>query len=60
MLLVEPGAFYIMDRGYIDFTRPKAMAQYQAFFVVRARDNVQFRAPAASATRATGCSHLQR
>jgi len=42
-LLVEPGAFYIMDRGYIDFSRLHTLAQSQAYFVVRARDNMQFR-----------------
>ena len=42
-LLTEPGAFYIMDRGYIDFSRLHTLAQSQAFFVVRARDNTQFR-----------------
>ena len=42
-LVAEPGAFYIMDRGYIDFARLHALAQSQAFFVVRARDNMRFR-----------------
>lgn len=42
-LIAEPGAFYIMDRGYIDFARLHALAQSQAFFVVRARDNMRFR-----------------
>ena len=42
-LIVEPGAFYIMDRGYIDFARLYAMSQSQGFFVARARDNMQFR-----------------
>jgi hypothetical protein len=42
-LLAEPGAFYIMDRGYIDFARLHALHQSQALFVVRARDNMQFR-----------------
>jgi IS4 transposase len=32
-----------MDRGYIDFSRLHNMAQSQAFFVVPARDNMQFR-----------------
>jgi hypothetical protein len=41
--LAECGAFYIMDRGYIDFARLHALHQSQAFFVVRARDNMQFR-----------------
>ncbi len=42
-LIVEPGAFYIMDRGYIDFARLYTLSQSQAFFVARARDNMQFR-----------------
>jgi len=42
-LVAEPGAFYIMDRGYIDFARLHALDQSQAFFVVRARDNMRFR-----------------
>jgi len=42
-LIAEPGAFYIMDRGYIDFARLHALHEAQAFFVVRARDNMQFR-----------------
>jgi len=41
--LAEPGAFYIMDRGYIDFARLYALSQSQAFFVARARDNRKFR-----------------
>ena len=41
-LVVEPGAFYIMDRGYIDFARLHAMSQSQGFFVARARSNMQF------------------
>jgi len=39
-LLVEPGAFYIMDRGYIDFGRLYAVTQSLAFFVVRAKRNL--------------------
>lgn len=42
-LLAEPGAFYIMDRGYIDFARLYALHQSRAFFIVRSRDNMQFR-----------------
>ena len=42
-VIPEPGAFYIMDRGYIDFARLHTLAQSQAFFVVRAHDNMQFR-----------------
>ncbi len=42
-LIPEPGAFYIMDRGYIDFARLHRLTQAAAFFVVRARANFQFR-----------------
>jgi len=36
-LVVEPGAFYVLDRGYIDFGRLYRVTQGLAFFVVRAR-----------------------
>jgi len=38
----EPGAFYVMDRGYMDFERLHLIAQAGAFFVTRAKDNLQF------------------
>jgi hypothetical protein len=38
----EPGAFYVMDRGYMDFQRLHLIAQAGAFFVTRAKDNLQF------------------
>ncbi len=37
------GAFYIMDRGYIDFARLYRLTQAAAFFVVRGRANFRFR-----------------
>ncbi len=37
ILPVEAGAFYVMDRGYLDFERLYAMHQAAAFFVTRAR-----------------------
>jgi hypothetical protein len=40
---LEPGAIYVMDRGYIHFKRLYALAQAAVFFVVRARINMQFR-----------------
>jgi len=43
MLMPEPGAFYIMDRGYLDFERLFAMHQGQAFFVTRPKSNFRFR-----------------
>ena len=39
----EAGSFYIMDRGYLDFSRLHTLHQAQAFFVTRARSNTQFR-----------------
>ena len=42
-LTPEPGAFYVMDRGYIDFARLHRLSQGAAFFVVRGRANFRFR-----------------
>lgn len=42
-LIPEAGAFYVMDRGYIDFARLYIFCLYQAFFVIRAKSNLQFR-----------------
>ena len=39
-LLPEPGAFYVMDRGYIDYGRLQRFHRHGAFFVVRARANL--------------------
>lgn len=41
-LFFEPGAFYLMDRGYMDFTRLSMIANAGAFFVTRAKNNLQF------------------
>jgi len=42
ILIAEPGAFYVMDRGYVDFRRLFAMHQASAFFVTRAKRRFQF------------------
>jgi len=42
-LLPEPGAIYLLDRGYIDFHRLNAIAAGNAFFVTLAKSNTQFR-----------------
>jgi hypothetical protein len=39
----EPGSFYMMDRGFLDFARLYALHQSQAFFVIRAKSNLQYR-----------------
>lgn len=41
-LLIEPGAFYVMDRGYIDFARLFTFTQSMAFFVTRAKTNLDY------------------
>jgi hypothetical protein len=43
MLVFEPGAFYMMDRGYMDFKRLYRLHQAGAFFVTRAKNNLQAR-----------------
>ena len=43
ILPVEAGAFYVMDRGYVDFARLYAMHQSGAFFVTRAKSNIAAR-----------------
>jgi IS4 transposase len=42
VLIVEPGAFYIMDRGYLDFSRLHTLHQAGAYFVIRARKDLRF------------------
>lgn len=39
----EQGAYYIMDRGYIDFERLDSIEESEAFFVVRAKNNLSFK-----------------
>ena len=43
MLIIEPGSFYIMDRGYIDFERLYDIHKSQGFFVIRAKSNLSFK-----------------
>ena len=43
LLLPEPGAFYVMDRGYLDFERLHVLHQAGSFFVIRAKSNLDAR-----------------
>jgi len=43
ILIPEPGSYYIMNRGYLDFERLYRLHQDKAFFVIRAKKNFQFR-----------------
>jgi hypothetical protein len=59
-LLLEPGAFYIMDRGYIDFAGLYVFTQQSAFFIVRVKRNMDYarqpyRSWSPSATSLGGC-----
>ena len=42
LLPIEPGAFYVMDRGYVDFRRLNRLTQGGAFFVTRAKRNMNY------------------
>src|SRR4030042_3379584 len=41
-LLIEPGAIYLFDRGYLDFARLHHLHQSLAFFIIRAKNNFRF------------------
>ncbi len=43
LLYYEPGGYYILDRGYIDYERLFRIHQSSASFVVRAKNNLQYR-----------------
>lgn len=61
MLPVEAGAFYLMDRGYLDFSRLYALHQAGAFFVTRAKRGMNARRVYSMPTdRATGMICDQR
>ena len=61
ILPIEAGAFYVMDRGYLDFERLYAMHQAGAFFVTRAKAGMDARRVySAAVDRATGLICDQR
>jgi len=61
MLIFEAGAFYVMDRGYLDFSRLFALHQTGAFFVTRAKRGMDARRIYSMPTnRATGVICDQR
>ena len=43
VLLLETGAIYIMDRGYLDFERLFTLNQAAAFFIIRSKSNTELR-----------------
>ena len=57
-LLFLPGAFYIMDRGYVDFHRLYRIQQSAAFFVIRPKRGMNYRViKRLTADHATGVTH---
>src|ERR1700726_3820092 len=55
LLLPEAGAVYVMDRGYVDFTRLYVLHQAGAFFVTRTKSNMDaHRVYSATTDRAAG------
>ena len=42
-LVIEPGAIYLMDRGYVDFARLHRFTDEAAFFVTRTKKGIRFR-----------------
>lgn len=43
VLPIEPGAFYVMDRGYLDYARLNAISLAAGFFVTRSKSNLRCR-----------------
>jgi hypothetical protein len=41
-LIPEPGSFYVLDRGYLDFSRLYILQQCRSFFIIRAKSNLDF------------------
>jgi hypothetical protein len=55
LLIPEAGAFYVMDRGYLDFARLFALDQAGSLFVIRAKRNMDARRVySAQVDRSTG------
>jgi IS4 transposase len=55
LIIPEPGAYYVMDRGYVDFARLHVLHRAGAFFVTRSKSNMHFhRVYSAKTDRDTG------
>jgi len=42
VLIPEPGSFYVMDRGYLDFERLYRIKESLGYFIIRAKKNMKF------------------
>ncbi len=55
LITLEAGAIYVMDRGYLDFTRLYSITTAGAFFVTRAKRNMNYhRVYSSDADKAAG------
>ena len=55
VLVPEPGAFYLVDRGYLDWERLHTLHRASSFFIIRAKSNLNFhRVYSAPTDRSTG------
>jgi hypothetical protein len=55
ILIPEPGSIYLIDRGYIDFSRLYTLTRSGSFFVTLAKSNMQYRRISSSAVdKSTG------
>jgi IS4 transposase len=43
LIPIQKGSYYVMDKAYVDFKRLFTIRQEKAFFVVRAKENMQFK-----------------
>lgn len=43
VILYEYGAYYVFDRGYVDYTRLYNITKHSSYFVIRAKKNLQFK-----------------
>jgi hypothetical protein len=43
LIPIQKGSYYIMDKAYVDFDRLYAIRKEKAYFVVRAKENLQFK-----------------
>jgi hypothetical protein len=59
LLIPEAGAIYVMDRGYLDFERLHVLHQAGAFFVTRAKSNLDARRLYSAPTRSPHRDHLR-
>ncbi len=59
-LIPEPEAIYVMDRGYLNFTRPRELHLTGASFVTRAKSNLKGASRVLDVNQSQNRHHLRR